>query len=353
MNHLKILYYISSHGYGHAARAGQVIRELIKDHTAYIKSMSPKWLLEQVIGREPLLFPQQFDTGCLQSTNLDVDLDATLNAYLKQSKTNASLLNSELAFINNKKIDVIVSDIASFPFLLAKKASIPSVFIGNFTWKGIYGFYLKDDFHPIILELAEQYNLATRSLITPLNMDMPELNNRKKINLIARIGKNIRDKLNLKFNIPEKNKLVFFYAGNFGSGNIRSRLIGNIPGHTFISFYPIDSPPDNYIYLENGSYPHHDVMSSSDIAMIKPGYGMVSEALVNNVRIVYPPREDFAEFHAFKKEFEVSGGTLLIGREDFEKGNWQEALYQIEYKKYNKNYSSNGAEECKKIIERL
>ena len=350
---MKILYYISSHGFGHAARAGQVIRELIKDHTVYIKSMAPKWLLQQVIGCEPLLFPRQYDTGCLQLTNMDVDIDGTIKRYLEQSENNNSCINEEISFISDNKINVIVSDIASFPFVVAKKASLPSLFIGNFTWKGIYQLYLKNDSHPVIQELTGQYGMADQSLITPMAMDMPELNNRKKINLIARRGKNIRDELNQKFNIPEKNKLVFFYAGNLGAGNVRSGLIGDIPDHTFISFYPIDSPPANYIYLENGSYPHHDVMSSSDLAMIKPGYGMISEALVNKVQIIYPPREDFAEYFAFKKEFEISGGSLLIRRDDFEKGNWQNSLSQIEDKKYNKNYSSNGAEECKKIIERF
>lgn len=353
MKNLKILYYISSHGYGHAARAGQVIRELTKDHTVYIKSISPKWLLQQVIGCEPNIFTQQFDTGCLQLNNMDVDLENTLSAYSEQSKINKSSIDSELSFIRENNIDMIISDIASFPFLVAKKASIPSVFIGNFTWKGIYNFYLKDDSHHIIQELTEQYGMADLSLITPLAMDMPELNNQKKINLIARTGTNIRNKLNRDFNIPEENKLVFFYAGNLGAEKIRSELIGKIEGHTIVSFYPLDSPPDNYVYLKNGSYLHQDIMASSHIAVIKPGYGMVSEAFANNVRIIYPPREDFAEYFAFKKEFEISGGTLLMSREDFEKGNWQEPLSRIKNTSYKKKYSPDGAKKCKEIIERL
>ena len=353
MKHLNILYYVSSHGYGHAARAGQVIKELIKDHIVYIKSMSPRWLLRQVIGRDPFLFPLQYDTGCLQLTNLDVDLSGTFNAYLKQSEINKASIHSELSFIKEKNIDVIVSDIASFPFLVAKRASIPSVFIGNFTWKGIYNFYLKDNSHPIIQELIDQYGMADRSLITPLAMDMPELSIQKKINLIARKGSNIRDQLNRKYNIPSENSLVFFYAGNLGTGKVCSDLIRKIEGFTFISLYPLGIPSDNYVYLENGNFHHQDIMASSDAAMIKPGYGMISEALVNNVPIIYPPREDFAEYFAFKKEFEISDGTLQISREDFEKGNWREALSKIKEKKYKKQYSSKGAQECKKIIERF
>lgn len=353
MKHLNILYYISSHGYGHATRAGQVIRELIKDHTVYIKSTAPKWLLRQTIGCEPLLYPQQYDTGCLQLTNLDVDLEGTINAYLEQSKINKLSIEAELSFIHEKNIDVIVSDIPSFPFLVAKKASISGVFIGNFTWKGIYNFYLKDESNPVIQELAEQYKMADHSLITPLSMDMLELNNRKKISLIARKGNNIRKKLNRDFNIPEGNRLVYYYAGNLGAEKVHSDLIWKNKGYTFISFHQLDLSPANYIFLENGSYPHQEIMASSDFALIKPGYGMVSEALVNRVPIIYPPREDFAEFFAFKKEFETSGGTQLISREDFTAGNWQEALSQIEEKKYRKNYSSTGAVECKEIIEKI
>lgn len=353
MKHLNILYYVSSHGYGHATRAGQVIRELIKNHTVYIKSTAPKWLLRQTIGCEPLLFTQQHDIGCLQLTNLDVDFDATLKAYLEQSKINKLSIETELSFIHENNINAIVSDIPSFPFSVARRASIPGIFIGNFTWKGIYNFYLKDESHPIIQELTEQYKMADHSLITPMAMDMPELNNGQKISLIARKGSNIRKKLNRDFNIPEKNRLVYFYAGNLGAEKIHSKLIEKNKGYTFISFYPLDLPPANYIYLKNGSYPHQDIMASSNFALIKPGYGMVSEALVNKVPIIYPPREDFAEFYAFKKEFETSGGTHLIRREDFNTGNWQEALSRIEEKKYRKSYSAKGAVECKEIIEKI
>lgn len=353
MKHLNILYYISSHGYGHAARAGQVIRELVKEHTVYVKSTAPKWLFHQVIGTDPFLFPQTFDTGCLQFNNMDVDIETTLGAYKRQSQANKQSLDSELFFIRDKNIELIVSDIPSFPFLIAKKASIPSVFIGNFTWMGIYSFFLKDGFHPIITELREQYGMADLSLITPLAMDMPELNNQKKINLIARLGNNIRDRLNHDFDIPKANKLVFFYAGNRGVERIHPELIGKIDEHTFISFCPLDSQPANYILLKSVGYAHEDIMASSDIALIKPGYGMVSEALVNNVPIIYPPREDFAEYHAFVKEFEISGGTRLISRDDFSMGNWHATLLSIEGKKYRKNYSSNGAKECKRIVENL
>ncbi len=238
-----------------------------------------------------------------------------------------------------------------FPFLVAKKASIPSFFIGNFTWKSIYDFYLKDQSHPVIKELKEEYGMANRSLVTPLAMEMPELNHQQNINLIARRGMNIRKTLNKDFHIPEENKLVFFYSGNQGIENVRSSLVQKIKGYTFISFYPLPIPSDNFIFLNNGSYPHQDIMASSDIALIKPGYGMVSEALVNSVPIIYPPREDFAEYFAFLKKFEQSGGTELIGRDDFESGAWEETLLKTSDKGYKKTFASNGAIECKQIIE--
>ncbi len=133
MKTLNILYYISSHGYGHAARAGQVIRELKKNHTVYIKSMVPKWLLCQVIGEESLLFRHQCDVGCLQTNNFDIAIEKTIHAYQKQTNANQQNIESELSFIKENKIDAVVSDIPSFPFLVAKKASIHSFFIGNFT----------------------------------------------------------------------------------------------------------------------------------------------------------------------------------------------------------------------------
>ncbi len=113
-------------------------------------------------------------------------------------------------------------------------------------------------------------------------MDMPELKYKKKISFIARKGVNIRDRLNEDFKIPAGNKLVFFYAGSHGAENIPSGLVEKIEGHTFISFYPLNSPSDNYICLENDIYAHQDIMASSDCALIKPGYGMVSEAMVKS-----------------------------------------------------------------------
>lgn len=353
MRKLKILYYISSHGYGHAARAGQVIRELVKSHDVTIKTSAPAWLLNTVIGKTLPIYPGKFDIGCVQGNNMDIDEKKTISAYAALSKVNYSNMNSELSFIQGEKFDLIVSDIPPFPFELAKICSIPSVFVGNFTWKGIYESFITEKNHPVIKELESQYKLATLSLVTPLAMNMPELLHIKKISLIARKGINIRARLNHELNIPSDTKLVFVYPGNLGFENVSSEQVQKSEGYFFISFYPLTTEVTNFFHIPVGSYKHEDIMASSDIALIKPGYGMISEALVNEKPIIYPPREDFSEYFAFTDEFAFSGGTVRIDRDDYEKGNWGKALNEIKSVHYKKSYAATGAAECKKEIENL
>ncbi|MFQ5559686.1 MAG: hypothetical protein ACE5FU_03750 [Nitrospinota bacterium] len=349
----KVLYYISSHGYGHAARAGQVIRELTPDYEIHIKSMAPHWLLESVIGLLPPIYPDSYDIGCVQLNNMDVDVARTVTAYKAKSIDNISSMDREIRFVKKGGFELLISDIPPFPFCVAKEASIPSLFIGNFTWKGIYSAYLKEKNDSVLCELAAQYSMATSALITPLAMDMAEFSCSRKIGLIARQGANVREKLNTAFGIPKKNRLVFLYPGNLGLENVDPMALEQLAEFSFISFYPLKREIKNYIFLQNGEFLHQDIMASADVALIKPGYGMISEAMVNETPFICPPREDFVEYFAFLAEFEHSGGAVIINRDDYESGNWRSAIHLALDTPYKKKYLPTGALECKGEVARI
>jgi UDP:flavonoid glycosyltransferase YjiC (YdhE family) len=66
-----------------------------------------------------------------------------------------------------------------------------------------------------------------------------------------------------------------------------------------------------------------------DGAIVKPGYGVFSEAIAHRVRTLYLPRENFPEVPIMLEDFKKIGLGSVIPREDFYAGRWRRALERL------------------------
>ncbi|MCB1176428.1 MAG: glycosyl transferase, partial [Leptospiraceae bacterium] len=130
---MKIVYYVSGHGFGHISRSYPIIQEFLNRKVEVFLVTERKGFLDS-IPENLFIREVSTDLGVYQKSSLEVDVDKTKKALIDFYKNYNNLYNSEKKYLNEIKPDFIISDSSSFPFLLAKELKIPAYFIGNFTW---------------------------------------------------------------------------------------------------------------------------------------------------------------------------------------------------------------------------
>lgn len=134
---MTVLWHISSHGWGHAARQRELMQaytERFPDTEVIIASDVPRWFwrgtgISRIVRGSPS--PTVVESGW------EIDLAATRKILMDFLDRLESLLAEELKFHEDLGADLVVSDIDPLPISAASAAGIPAFGIGNFTWDWI------------------------------------------------------------------------------------------------------------------------------------------------------------------------------------------------------------------------
>lgn len=345
---ITIAYYISSHGYGHAARASQVMAALPTDANIIVRTAVDPKFIQRESGRKVTVIPGQFDTGVLQTDNRTLNWPATFREARKVMREASSSLMDEVDMLRKRRVDVVVCDVPPAPLEAARMAGIPSVVIGNFTWVDIFAREEKhfDDAHALAELWREQYSLATLAIRTPPAFPMDYFRTVETVEPIARRGNNIRRELLRALSLPRDQKLALLYFGTFGDDELR---IPDIPGLTFLAMTIMPSPA---VEIDPAQWHFPDVVASADFVIAKPGYGTIGECMANGTPVIYHPRTEFAEYPVLRRDIQAWGGGVQIPLIKFQRGNWQTAINTALDLKPSK-IRSNGAAQAGKLIQEL
>ena len=165
---------ITNHGFGHAVRVSSVaakIQELNPDILLIIATTAPRWLLESYITGDFILRPRGFDVGVVQSDSLNMDLDATLEKLQSIRKKQNSLIASEVNFIKQNRVGLVLADIPPVMTKIAKAAGVPCWMMSNFGWDFIYRDW-GGEFDEIVDWIGECFGMCDRLFRLPLHESM-------------------------------------------------------------------------------------------------------------------------------------------------------------------------------------
>lgn len=350
---MHIVYYISSHGYGHGIRSCAIINSLSPTVTLSIKTLLPQEFFDQELSRPYNYILGNFDCGCVQMDSVQVDQLKTLSAYMKIADTNIKLLKQEIQWCRDTKISGIVSDIAAFPFEVAHHADIRSIAISNFSWFDIYQSYLKEypSFKPYLHKLAKQYQMA--DLLLSLSPANAMENFEKKINipLVGRRGTNRRKEIIHRFNLNSEKKLGLIYTGTYGMDTIPWKKLEKFEQWEFLGIYPIPGNPRNYTVFKKDDMSYQDFSASVDLLISKIGYGVFSECFINGLPLLYLSRKNFAEYPILEKAIQEWGHGYIIPYKDFYNLEWESILPVVSARKRPEVRHAPGASMCAYHIE--
>ncbi len=352
---MKILYYLTAHGYGHAVRTSTICNELSENVRLIFRTTIPENFFHEEVRRPFEYLPGQFDCGCIQRDSVTVDKKKTLQAYMAMAEQNAVCLEEEVNFCRSQGVDGIVSDITPFAFEVARGAGVPSVAVANFTWFDIYKPYVEEypSFAPALKKIRQQYQMAGLLLELVPSTGMPYFGNRVKIPPVAKPGRNRSGELNKHLALEKDRRIALIYVGELGMENIRWSDLAKFGGWDFVGIYPLPGASANYRLIDKKSFAYEDLVASAEVMVTKIGYGVVSQGLINGTPLIYLPREDFAEFPVLEDAVQKWGHGYRLSKEDYYALKWEGVLEEVSKRGRPKPVPSEGGKICARQIENL
>lgn len=334
---LRIAYYVTSHGFGHAARAAAIMAALLRrrgDIHFDILSTTPPWFFRDSIPDDTKFTCHHriTDVGMVQKNPLEEDLEASLDRLGRFYPLDPSLVASQSAKLARWGTRLVICDIAPLGLAAAKGAGIPSVLVENFTWDWIYDGYRVNeaglgrfsDYLHGLLQLADHHiqtepicHRTPSHLITPPVSRLPRtpahairsrlgIDGDTRMVMVTMGGTKADYRFLDRWLIPEGFRLVI--PGAAETITARGRLL-LLPNHS--RFY------------------HPDLIHASDAVIGKVGYSTISEVYHAGTRFGYITRPAFRESGPLVTYIREMMPAMPIAGQDFHRGLWIQRLARL------------------------
>ena len=315
-----LAFYISGHGFGHAARDVELIGALLDRRpnlSVFVRTTVAPALFEPIAGGRVDVQRAETDTGLTQRDSLTIDEDDSARRAAHFYATFDRRAADEAEWLRASAVDLVVGDIPPLAFAAAARAGIPSVAVGNFTWDWIYSIYpafaaLAPDVLPII---RDAYAQTTRALRLPLHGGFEPMDTViVDIPFIARKSARDRGETRRAAGVDGGRPVVLPSFGAYGAALPYDRL----RGEGRLTVLDPTRVPDGFRY--------QDLVAAADVVVTKPGYGIVSECAANDTPLLYTSRGRFVEYDVFVAQMPRILRCRYISQEDLLAGRWADAV---------------------------
>lgn len=324
----RIAYFITPHGFGHAARASAImdaVSETIPFVSFDIFTTVPEWFFKNSLSGQFEYHEFVTDIGLVQKTPFLHDLVATIETLDRFIPFDAGTISDTADFLKRRACQLVVCDISPIGISIAAKAGFPSILIENFTWDWIYEDFIQTDdrigryvdFFRKIYRTVD-YHIQASPVCNPQSVDMTTgpisrkvrlpsarvreilgISKEKKIVLLTTGG--VRDKYPFLKNLTAEKEICFVVPG----GSERPEQQGNL-----------------YLLPYRSGFNHADLVNAADAVVGKAGYSTIAEVYMAGVPFGYVPRSNFRETAKLVAFIEKEMEGLCINDEDFQAGNW-------------------------------
>jgi hypothetical protein len=316
---------ITNHGFGHATRAASVaaeIQRLCPDVTLILVTTAPHWLLESYIDGDFIHRPRAFDVGVLQSDSITMDKAATLEKLRELKQHQNRLIASEVNFIKQNRVGLILADIPPIVTRIAQAAGLPCWMMSNFGWDCIYRDW-GGDFVEIADWIADCFGLCDRLFRLPLHEPMSAFPYIVDVGFTGGSPRYPVADLRETFGITAAiERTILLTFGGLGLAKIPYHTLKHFSDWQFFTF-DRDAPVlPNLIKITDHRYRPVDLMPICGRVVSKPGYSTFSEACRMETPIVTITRDDFAEAKFLIAGMQNSVPHQVLMPTDFFAGDW-------------------------------
>jgi hypothetical protein len=333
--------YVSGHGYGHATRTAEVLRE-VRARAAHlpilIRTSAPAFLFEGLIAPPLSVCRVECDVGLVQQDALVIDEAGTVAAWRGFMDGWDDRVAGEAARLRDAGARLVLGDIPPLAFAAAAQAGVPSVALGNFSWDWIYGHLAARE--PDLVEAAaragEAYARAELLLRLPFAGDLSAFRRIEDVPLVARKPTVPKAEAGARLGLDGRPAVLLSFGG-LGLPGLQPAGFGALTGYqVLLTGQAVDgSVPANLRRLDGPAlraagleYP--DLVGAVDIVVTKPGYGIVSDCIGAGTRLVYTDRGDFPEYPVMVAEMPRYLPAVFASNEEVREGRLRRALEAVE-----------------------
>ena len=333
-----IAYYITAHGYGHGTRSCDVLRalhHLAPEQPVIVSTDLPRDFLDSRLkGCTNITFRTgAFDVGLVQKDSIHADLFQTLEKLETLYEQEEQLIAQERLFLQHEEVGLVVADIPAIPLAASQRSGIPNIAVGNFSWDWIYADYAKTDLHweYFVEKFRTVYEQTDLLLRLPFAPPMEQFPKRKGVPLLASPGTPRRGEIvDMSHNDISTGKPWVLLS--FTSLDLNVQALENIRAHDDYEFFcvePLAYPMSCIHSIDRHKVSFADILASCDIVISKPGFGLVSECIVNNKPLIYSDRGEFAEYPYLVEGIEKYLKNVHIPSEQLYAGDFFQTLEKI------------------------
>lgn len=352
----RIAYFVSPHGFGHAARASAVMGAVHKTDPKIhfdIFTIIPPWFFEESLESTYTYHPLMTDIGLVQETPLYADLARTvvrLNRFIPFEESQISGLAMKIDRLN---CELVICDIAPMGIAVAREGGLPSVLVENFTWDWVYQEYIEHydslkhhvDYLGRLFSEAD-YHVQTQPVCSLKPVDLNVLP-------VSRKARSAGDEVRQALRIPEGARMVLITMGGVPE-NYRSLKGLKLPEDLYL-IVPGDSNAfsvyDHLILLPHHSkFFHPDLINAADAVVGKVGYSTLAEVYHGGAPFGYIKREHFRESEILAAYIERHMNGFAIEEKRLRTGDWVYVVSRLLEMPRIRRRVPNGAEQVAKFV---
>jgi hypothetical protein len=335
MSALTIAWFISAHGFGHAARASALmaaIRRIRPDAEFLVYTTVPAWFFDDPAIQPLRVRNLETDVGVVQKTPLEEDPEKTLhrlNAFFPYADSYVRGLGEEL---NRNGVRFVVADISPGGILAAAMAGIPSVLVENFTWDWIYAPYRSQwpGFDRHIAYLSEIYDAADVHIQT-LPVCRPAACH-LTVGPISREARAPAGEVRARLGIAGDESLVLLSLG--GTPAAADMLSGlKIPDKCRLVAPGgpecLEGAPGVVRLPAHSEYYHPDLIRASDAVIGKAGYSTIAEIYRYGIPFGFVSRPAFREAPIMEAFILAEMNGRRVSPSVFQTGGWGAVLEDL------------------------
>jgi hypothetical protein len=331
----RIAYFISPHGYGHAARAAAVMMALRERDPAIrfeVFTLVPRWFFEDSLP-EPFGYHSLLtDIGLVQKTPLIEDMPETLRRLDSFLPFDGPRTQEIAGQISRLQCQLVICDIAPLGIAVAREAGIPSVLVENFTWDWIYRGYMEYEprLAPHIAYLKDlfdkaDYHIQTEPVCQRHTADLTTSPVSRKVRKPAR-------EIRRQLEIPDTARTVMVTMGGIpwdytflDQLTFQNNLYFVIPGAAEKMQVRRNSPDGScglVLLPHHSDFFHPDLVNACDAVIGKAGYSTLAEVYSAGVPFGYVARPKFRESQVLAAFIEQQMQGLAIAETQLRDGRW-------------------------------